>query len=306
MTTFDIRNLTSFLTMGSDEQRNNEVTVAYYENEDAFRFYNNLWGGEYICIGTQHSAPHDQLTKEGFNAGSATASQYICSLVQQHLNGRKGLDVQVLDMGSGYGGTARLVAKSCECTVICCELCSLQNEVNRRSTAAANLDKYLRVPQSMSYTETGEPDASVDVVVSQDAFMHAGLVTEQAIAEASRIMKPGALFIISDPLEADDADKSDLAATYARLNLTSMCSMSMYLKWAEKYNFDVVVNEDRTQDFITHYSALSRLVKEKQPEIGYSVEFAEKASAGAAEWAKQARSGLISWKLLCFRKRPTA
>lgn len=61
-----------------------------------------------------------------------------------------------------------------------------------------------------SYTDTKEDDSCMDLVVSQDSFLHAGARREDAIKEAARILKPGGLFVFTDIMQTDGCDPVDL------------------------------------------------------------------------------------------------
>lgn len=66
------------------------------------------------------------------------------------------------------------------------------------------------IPGEKSFFETGLADASCDVVLSQDALLHAGSERHRALGEAARILKPGGLMVFSDIMQAEEADPKDL------------------------------------------------------------------------------------------------
>ncbi len=86
-----------------------------------------------------------------------------------------GPDSIVMDMGSGLGGTARLMAKSFGSKVTCIELSEAQNKENIEHNHKEGLSHLITIPSmSCSYFNTGEPSGKYDLVISQDAFLHAG------------------------------------------------------------------------------------------------------------------------------------
>ncbi len=86
-----------------------------------------------------------------------------------------GPDSYVMDMGSGLGGTARLIAKSFGSKVTCIDLSEVENKQNIEQNHKEGLSHCITVPSmSCSFLDTGEPSEKYDLVISQDSFLHAG------------------------------------------------------------------------------------------------------------------------------------
>lgn len=66
------------------------------------------------------------------------------------------------------------------------------------------------IPGEKSFFETGMPDASCDVVTSQDALLHARSERHRALAEAARVLKPGGRMVFSDIMQSEEAKAEDL------------------------------------------------------------------------------------------------
>ena len=75
---------------------------------------------------------------------------------------------------------------------------------------AAGLDDIITIPGEVSFFDTGMPDSSCDVVISQEAFLHAGSERPRAIAEAARVLKPGGRMVFTDYMQAENAEAEDL------------------------------------------------------------------------------------------------
>ena len=93
----------------------------YYNSDDAETFYSTVWGGEDIHIGLYES---DEDT-------IAEASRRTVEQLAQQL-GRLDDSMHVLDMGSGYGGTARYLAETTGCRVTGLNLSEVENQRARQ------------------------------------------------------------------------------------------------------------------------------------------------------------------------------
>ena len=84
------------------------IAETYYDSDDADNFYEKVWGGEDIHIGIYDDPKisiHD-------------ASHKTVALMASQLRG-VGNNTRVIDLGAGYGGSARYLAKTFGCKVTC-------------------------------------------------------------------------------------------------------------------------------------------------------------------------------------------
>ncbi len=98
------------------------LTESYYDSSDADRFYEQVWGGEDIHIGLYDET--DNIPE----ASRKTATTMVDSL--QGLNDQS----RVIDLGAGYGGSARYLAMLAGCNVTCLNISEVQNTRNRELT----------------------------------------------------------------------------------------------------------------------------------------------------------------------------
>jgi sarcosine/dimethylglycine N-methyltransferase len=96
-----------------------DITEAYYDSDDADAFYATIWGGEDLHIGI-----YDDTTD--IREASAETVDRMAAMLD-------GLDdhAQVLDIGAGYGGSARRIAKQHGARVRCLNISETQNDTNR-------------------------------------------------------------------------------------------------------------------------------------------------------------------------------
>jgi len=101
-------------------------------------------------------------------------------------------------------------------------LSEVENERNRQFNRDLGLENEIDVYDG-NFEELPFEHDSFDIVFSQDSFLHSGN-REKIIEEVARVLKPGGLFIFTDPMMADDcpdgvlkADPGPSASGYAGL-----------------------------------------------------------------------------------------
>jgi sarcosine/dimethylglycine N-methyltransferase len=103
---------------------------------------------------------------------------------------------QVLDAGSGIGGTARFVADQCRCQVTAVDLTEEYCETARWLNRRVGLDKRISVHQA-DVTELPFADATFDVVLSQHVQMNVA-DKPRLYREAHRVLASGGRIAIWD------------------------------------------------------------------------------------------------------------
>ena len=263
---------------------------AYYDSTDADAFYSMVWGGEDIHVGCYEN------TDDIGAAGIETADRMIGLLSK--LDG----DTAVLDLGSGYGGSARRLAKEHGCSVTCLNLSEVQNATNRDKNRHAGLDHRVRVRHG-SFDAIPEPDASYDVVWSQDAILHA-TDRRRVLEEAFRVLKPGGELIFTDPMQADEVAHGVLQPVYDRLNLTDLGSMRFYREAAQSIGFEVLGQIDLVGNLRTHYQRVLEELEARRGELEEksSTEYLDNMEIGLKNWVSAADDGQLAWGIQHFRK----
>ncbi|WP_281426152.1 SAM-dependent methyltransferase [Mycobacterium spongiae] len=263
---------------------------AYYDSGDADAFYSMIWGGEDIHVGCY------ERTDDIRAAGIETVDRMIRQL--STLDG----SAAVLDLGSGYGGSARRIAEQCGATVTCVNISDVQNQTNRDKNRRAGLDQRIRVIHG-SFDDVPEPDNCYDVVWSQDAILHAP-DRRKVLEEAFRVLRPGGQLIFTDPMQADDAPDGVLQPVYDRLNLRDLGSMRFYREAAQALGFEVLDQSDLVGNLRTHYSRVLEALEARRGELERksSPEYLTKMCVGLKNWVDAADSGYLAWGIQHFRK----
>lgn len=265
-----------------------EVARTYYNSADADEFYARVWGGEDIHIGI-YERPDEPI----FDASRRTVDRMARSIEERLLP-----TTRVLDVGSGYGGSARYVAEKFRCHVDCLNLSERQNARNRELTKTAGLDDRISVTDG-SFEDLPYDSGSFDVVWSQDALLHAG-DKHRVFAEVSRVLADGGVFIFTDPMQSETAKPEALAAVLDRIHLSEMGSFSMYRNLAREARLAVSAIDDLTPHLVTHYAAVKRDLERRAADLRGHVsdEYIERMIEGLSHWIRAGDSGQLAWGIL--------
>ena len=267
------------------------VAEDYYDSADADEFYFNVWGGEDIHVGIYDNSPD---IREASRITVETMAETV---------GEIRPETRIIDLGAGYGGAARYLARTFDCSVTCVNISRVQNIRNERLTAAQDLDDRVSVVHG-TFEKAPEPDESFDIVWSQDAFLHSG-EREMVLREAFRLLKPGGSLVFTDPMQADDIDDPEsLRAVYDRIHLESLGSFGFYREAAKKAGFEEVQIRDFTPQIANHYGRVAEVLTQNYDRMQKksSKEYIDRMLVGLDNWVKAGNAGLLAWGVLHFRK----
>ena len=277
----------------SEAQSVVDVAEAYYDSSDADEFYFHIWGGEDIHIGLYQS-DKDSI---------GDASRRTVEAMADSVEGALGKNSRAIDLGSGFGGAARYLAKRFGCHVTCLNISEVENARNRKANAAAGLDKLIDVKHG-TFEEIPEKDASFDLAWSQDAILHSG-DRERVIAEVARVLKPGGEFVFTDPMQADDCPKGVLQPVYDRIHLTSLGSVRFYREAAARHGLELVDVRPMPEQLRNHYARVRVELKARYDEMVKvaSKDYVDRMLVGLQNWVDAADKGYLNWGIMHFRKK---
>lgn len=263
----------------------------YYNSHDADTFYRTLWGGSTINIGLYES-PNDSIP-----IASYRTIERMASLIAPTTSATR-----ILDLGSGYGGAARYLAKTSGCSVCCLNLIEVENERNRKLIQEEGLGHLISVREG-SFEDLGMlSEGSFDVVWSQDAFLHSG-DKEAVVREIDRVLvKKGGTVIFTDPMVASGVDQRELGPILERLNLESLGDVESYKHWLEEAGFVDMGFENLTRDMEVHYGRVWRELEDRERDLKGEIldEYVGNMKVGLKNWVEGARSGRLCWGILRF------
>ena len=276
-------------------------TKSYYDAPTSDAFYSTLWGGTDLHVGIYNS-PTDSIAD-----ASQRTVEHLVSLLPPLTP-----QTRVLDLGAGYGGVARFLAKTYGCSVTCVNLSSVQNERNRALCREQGLEKLVQVIdgsfESVPCRVNGDEER-FHVVLSQDSFLHSG-DRVKVMREIDRLlMEKGGWVVFTDIMKADAAAASDLKLVLERLPVDDLGSVQFYTKGLEKRRFVPAKNgtsfQDLTGHFVTHYSKVLEILDgengAKVREMG-GQDWVQKTREGTQAWVEAGRRSHLVWGMLCFTR----
>ena len=269
-----------------------ETARAYYDSDDADAFYAEVWGGEDIHVGL-YTRPDEPIVE----ASRRTVARMA------ELAGPLGPATRVLDLGAGYGGAVRYLARTFGCACVALNLAEVENERNRRLTREAGLAARVEVVPG-DFTALPFEDAAFDRVWSQEALLHAG-DRAAVCAEAVRVLRPGGLMVFTDPMQVDEAPADRLQPIYDRLHLESLASPGFYRDTLTALGMREVTFEEQPGQLVSHYARVRDVLvasADRLRERGVGDDYIERMKTGLGHWVDGGREGLLTWGIIVFEK----
>lgn len=147
-------------------------------------------------------APFDQL-----HVGGLAAAQYLAGVLPV------GPGDLVLDVGSGLGGPARILAQARDCRVLGIDLTEAFVDIATELTQRTGLDERVEFLHRNA-TDTGLDDASFDAAWQ----VHVGMnIPDKAAVfrEVRRVLRPGATFLVYDVMRLPDMPAPEFPLPWA-------------------------------------------------------------------------------------------
>ena len=267
----------------------NEQARRYYNSTDADTFYFKVWGGEDIHIG---------LYKDDREAIFDASRRTVATMAGQ-IDLAKGQ--RVLDIGAGYGGSARYLARHYEVKVDALNLSEVENARNREMNREQELEDLIDVTDGDFEHLPYEANA-FDVVWSQDAILHSGN-RRRVFEEVRRVLQPGGTFIFTDPMQRENADRRALQPVYDRIHLDSLGSVESYNQFASDLGLEKLGFEDHSDQLPRHYQRVHHVLVERFGELKefISADYMERMQSGLQHWIRAGNEGLLRWGILRYR-----
>ena len=262
----------------------------YYNSTPADEFYFKIWGGDYIHVGIYNHS------KESIKDASPRIVQMMASKLKLNSN------TNLLDLGSGYGGGARYLAKNFGCQVTCLNLCINQNVRNRDLNKKNDLDHLITVVEG-NFEDIPFPENSFDIAWSQDAIVHSA-DRELVVQEVVRVLNDKGEFIFTDLMQTYDCPKSILKPVLDRIQLDSLGSFGFYVEKGRKLGVRKTEVQNLSEHLTTHYQRVMEETQDRYDEMVESCgkEYIDKMIEGLKHWVEAGKNNYLSWGIVHMNK----
>lgn len=285
--------------MTSEQSSATHSARTHYDTPTTDTFYYQIWGGEDI-----HTGIYTSPTSTIFAASQRTVIKMAETLASTGVP--LSPESRILDLGAGYGGAARYLAKTYGCGVTCLNLSPLQNERNRAMNAEAKLAHLVAVVEGSfeSLPKDVVELAPFDVVWSQDSFLHSS-DREKIVEEIDRVLIPaGGRVVFTDLMASKDAfakQQGLMEVMMSRLSLSSLGSVESYTSAFVGRGFRDLGYWDGFENFATHYRKVGDELERKRKGMqGVDEAVIEKQAVGMRNWVRAAEEGCVDWGIFCF------
>ncbi|MFI9203205.1 SAM-dependent methyltransferase [Streptomyces sp. NPDC053048] len=271
-----------------------DATRRYYDSGDVDAFYDAVWGGEDIHTGIYAHA------REPIADASRRTVERLAARLEDHLSpGRS-----VLDLGSGYGGTARYLAGTFGCRVVALNLSAAQNERHHRANVDRGLDGLIEVVTG-SFHDIPHADGQFDAVCSLEAFCHSD-DRNRVLSEAARVLKPGGALAFTDIMAAEDTPPDTIRPAVSRLGVDALATPAFYRGRLTELGLADVEFDDLTDQLTTHYARLTEETTSRATELRgiISPAYVDRLLENLPLWVDATRDRRLRWGILSGTRRP--
>ncbi|CAI7990398.1 Sarcosine/dimethylglycine N-methyltransferase [Geodia barretti] len=263
-------------------------TQAYYDGP-ADEIYRTIWGDNlHLGVPCSDECSHPEAMEH--------ANEIMAGAV--HLEA----DTRVLDLGCGYGSTARYLAANFGCPVTGTNISEKELDLARERASEAGLTHLLTFEYE-DFHRLAYPEGSYDVVWSQEAFLHAA-DRNAVLSECRRVLKPNGSLIFTDILVCRDTPAEDRERIYDRVKSPDMWDMEDYRSALSRLYLPVTRVEDWSQHVARSYGWVRDRLRENREALlaRIGADTIDRTLEALSFWVKSANAGYIGWAMFVAKK----
>jgi sarcosine/dimethylglycine N-methyltransferase len=275
--------------MASDVITANVSTTQAYYDGPASEIYKNIWGDNLHMAIPPYEGASLQEAMDNTNVVMAEAANLSPN-------------DRVIDLGCGYGSTARYIASKYGCTVTGQTISNEELKLARERAETSDARDLLTFEWG-DFHNIEYRDNSFDVVWSQEAFLH-GADKSKILSECYRVLKPGGTLIFSDILVRRDTPQADRERIYARIKTVDIWDRPDYEAALERNGFQLLKAEDKSQYVAPTYGGVVAKVRDNRTELVDRIgeETVDKTIAALDFWVDSANAGKVGWGIFLANK----
>ena len=261
----------------------------HYDNSGVDRLYAEVWG-ENIHYGVYPTG--DETIEDATWIAKRTMAEGV------------GLKpgMTVLEVGCGYGATARYLAETFGVDVVATNISEIQL-TKCREKPQPKTGGTLRFEYA-DYHDLPYDDASFDVWWCQESLVHSA-EKEKVLAEAFRVLKPGGRAVISDHIFwVDKLTPAERGAVEARYHMSKLSSPDDYKSHLAAVGFSLIDHRDWQVHAALHRAKVLQRLESKMDEFARVIdpETLRVNHHSWAEWARMAAEGKLSFDFFLAEK----
>ena len=268
-----------------------ESPSAVVDEKKLQQIFHNVWGGDDLHIGI-----YRPKTLSIAEANRKTTERMIRLLPRIKRSSK------VLVVQSGFGGTARFIAKTYRCKVFCVNDDATQNSYNQEKIDAAGLEKQVKISDGFVEYMPFEPDY-FDFVIAQDAFSLTGK-KRKTFRAIHRVLKPEGRLIISALMRSEDCTDAASEKRIKQLPVEELITEQQYQDDARRGFLQQIYSVELSDQLVTHYNkVLLTLTANKESLVKQSSKrFVDQRVKVYENLIKLAEDGCLDWGILMFQK----
>lgn len=211
-------------------------------------------------------------------------------------------DSRVLEVACGTGQAARHLATQYGCRVHATNIDDKQLELGRRLTADAGLEHLASFGRG-DFHALDNQDDSLDLWWCQEALVHSP-AKERVLGEACRVLKPGAVAVLSDLVVSDDLEPQVRRRLYSRIPTEIIWTCEQYADAIRQAGFEVLQFDDWSNNVARSYDEAREILLARETELKEQVpgKVFDETLELYDLWVDRARRGQIGWLHYRLRK----